>query len=76
LQRVAPSFATISCGMRNSYGHPHEVALQRLRTAGVTILRTDLIGSITWVTDGQRAWLDPSPRAGPVHLVAIPPVQR
>ncbi len=58
LQRVRPTLATVSCGMRNSFGHPHAIALQRLRGSNVTVLRTDLLGSITWVTDGQAMWVE------------------
>ena len=43
----------ISVGAGNSYGHPTEAVLSRLRDAGVTTFRTDLQGEITAVSDGQ-----------------------
>lgn len=54
LQRCSPAYAVISCGQGNSYGHPHEEALQRLRGSGTEILRTDLSGTITICSDGNR----------------------
>ena len=46
LTAVSPSIAVISVGSGNSYGHPHEEALQRLIAAGADIYRTDIDGSI------------------------------
>ena len=53
LRAVAPQYAVISVGAGNSYGHPTEAVLSRLRDAGVTTFRTDLQGEITAVSDGQ-----------------------
>lgn len=53
LRAVAPQYAVISVGTGNSYGHPTEAVLSRLRDAGVTTFRTDLQGEITAVSDGQ-----------------------
>ena len=57
LQAVSPAWAVISCGEGNSYGHPHEETLKKLEDAGVSVLRTDLLGDITaqWGEDGI-AW--------------------
>jgi len=52
LDAVAPNIAVISCGLDNSYGHPHRYVIQRLEEAGVHILRTDFDGSIVLVSDG------------------------
>jgi len=46
LEEVSPEIAVISCGRNNSYGHPHEIVLQRLKNFGINILRTDLEGDI------------------------------
>lgn len=43
------TFAVVSCGEGNSYGHPHAETLERLKTYGFTdehIVRTDKVGSI------------------------------
>lgn len=53
LRAVAPQCAVISVGDGNSYGHPTEAVLSRLRDAGVTTFRTDMQGEITAVSDGQ-----------------------
>ncbi len=46
LREVAPEYAVISVGTDNSYGHPDELILSRLRDADVTLYRTDLHGDI------------------------------
>jgi competence protein ComEC len=43
--------AIISCGEGNSYGHPHDVILDRLEKAGIPFLRTDKEGTIIFVSD-------------------------
>ena len=53
LRAVVPQYAVISVGADNSYGHPTEAVLSRLRDAGVTTFRTDMQGEITAVSDGQ-----------------------
>lgn len=40
--------AIISCGEKNSYGHPNEEVLERLRSYGVRIRRTDQEGTIRY----------------------------
>ena len=53
LREVEPTYAVISCGQYNSYGHPHEETLSKLRDADVTVYRTDLQGDITCRSDGK-----------------------
>ena len=43
----------ISVGADNTYGHPDELPLSRLRDAGVTVYRTDEQGTILVTTDGK-----------------------
>ena len=52
LKAVNPSYAVISCGKDNEYGHPHKETLQKLNTLGCQILRTDEMGTIIAYTDG------------------------
>lgn len=52
LKAVSPSYAVIQCGEGNSYGHPHKETIEKLETAGIQILRTDQLGTITAWTDG------------------------
>lgn len=51
LREVMPEYAVISCGAGNSYGHPMDNTLSRLRDAEVTVYRTDLHGDVTIVYD-------------------------
>jgi competence protein ComEC len=53
LRAVAPSFATLSAGVRNRFGHPHAPVLERLRAHGIAALRLDHGGGVTFETDGQ-----------------------
>lgn len=53
LARVAPAHATLSCGVRNRYGHPHQVTLDTLASQGVEALRLDQLGGVEWWTDGS-----------------------
>ncbi len=55
LYEAEPKIAVISCGKDNDYGHPHEETLSRLSDAGVTVYRTDELGSIVIFSDGMTA---------------------
>ena len=52
LNEVVPSIGVIEVGAGNSYGHPTATTLKRLSTAGVDVYRTDLVGTVSVVTDG------------------------
>lgn len=54
LNAVMPAYAVISVGEGNTYGHPHEEPLSRLDQAGVTLFRTDKLGSVVAATDGRE----------------------
>ncbi len=54
LQAVNPSMAAISVGAKNTYGHPTAEVLQRLANFGINVLRTDVDGDITFLSDGQH----------------------
>ena len=53
LREVMPQYAVISVGNGNSYGHPTEEALSRLRDADVKVFRTDMQGDIFCTSDGK-----------------------
>lgn len=53
LERMQPVAVGISCGRNNAYGHPHALALERMRQTGAQIWRTDESGTIVFeMTDG------------------------
>ena len=53
LREAAPVYAVISVGEGNSYGHPTEQTLSRLRDADVKTYRTDMQGDIICTSDGK-----------------------
>ena len=54
LRAVMPTYGVISVGTDNSYGHPCEAPLSRLRDAGVRLYRTDKLGTILAISDGKQ----------------------
>lgn len=54
LDSVRPSYAVISCGAENSYGHPHEETLERLKSRSINTFRTDEQRDIIAVSDGTE----------------------
>ena len=73
ISATTPTYAVISCGENNDYGHPHEETLISLRQANVETYRTDedgtIIcsvdseGSITWNVPPSTTWLSGSESA-------------
>lgn len=57
LTAVSPKWSIASCGLNNSYGHPHQQTLERTAELGIPVLRTDEMGSIVFATDGEKLWL-------------------
>jgi len=53
LREILPKYSVISCGTGNSYGHPHENTLSRLRDADTIVYRTDIQGTIICTSDGK-----------------------
>ena len=51
LRAVHPVYAVISVGADNTYGHPTDATLSKLRDADVTVYRTDLQGTIICRSD-------------------------
>lgn len=54
LREVMPVYAVISVGADNSYGHPSDKVLSRLRDAGTEVFRTDESGHIVMGSDGKN----------------------
>jgi competence protein ComEC len=53
LDELTPHEAVISVGRTNRYGHPAPEVVARLARRGITVLRTDERGTITFSTDGH-----------------------
>jgi competence protein ComEC len=53
LAAAQPTFAVISVGYRNQFGHPRQEVLERLQQAHVRTYRTDLQGAVTFLLDGR-----------------------
>jgi competence protein ComEC len=50
---VSPSYAVVSAGANNQYGHPHKEALDTLNQFGATVLSTGDSGTIIFESDGE-----------------------
>jgi beta-lactamase superfamily II metal-dependent hydrolase len=54
VDRVTPRVAIVSCGEWNRYGHPAQAILDRLKSVGATLYRTDMHGEISIVSRGRQ----------------------
>jgi len=64
LREIDPDYAVISVGKDNSYGHPADDLLSRLKDAGVQTYRTDLQGDIIFTGDGKHVHVTVTRNAG------------
>ena len=53
LAAVSPSWAAISVGRRNFYGHPRQEVVEQLQAAHIRTYRTDMFGLCTFYLDGK-----------------------
>ncbi|HUO83837.1 MAG TPA: DNA internalization-related competence protein ComEC/Rec2 [Thermoanaerobaculia bacterium] len=60
LDAVDPRVALISCGKRNSFGHPHAATLERLVRRRIPVWRTDRHGSLRLELEGRVIRVTPS----------------
>lgn len=51
LRQVAPTYAVITCGLENTYQHPHDEVVERLDDVGAVCYRADLCGDIVFTVD-------------------------
>lgn len=56
LEETTPDIAVISCGYKNSYGHPHKSTLDNLESVDAKIFRTDQNGSMQFYSDGEKIY--------------------
>ena len=72
---LMPAYGVISVGEGNTYGHPNDEPLSRLKQAGVILLRTDKLGHVIAHSDGETVsftWENQS--AQPENVEAAAPV--
>jgi len=67
LDAVHPRIALVSVGAGNSYGHPSEQVMRDLVARGVTVLRTDQLGSIVVRTNGRSLTVTAAERSWPIR---------
>jgi competence protein ComEC len=48
----------VSVGEDNRFGHPSPEVLERYAEHGLPVLRTDENGTIEFITDGERLWVE------------------
>lgn len=81
LSAVSPKYAVISVGKDNSYGHPTQTTLDKLKNADVNVYRTDISGTIVAICDGSNITFNTQPESnsgsnpGSNNVVVVPPVQ-
>ena len=59
VEAAAPRWAVVSSGAGNRYGHPAPEVLERLRTVGAQVWRTDVRGGLILRTDGETLVAEP-----------------
>lgn len=77
IKAVSPKHSIISVGKDNSYGHPDNIVLNRLKTYG-EIYRTDQDGTIIATSDGEKITFEKiassvKPQAPPAKAAAPKP---
>ena len=54
IEAISPKYGIISCGVDNSYGHPHREVLEVINKMNIKTYRTDKQGEITITSDGSN----------------------
>jgi competence protein ComEC len=54
LNELCADYGVIPVGKDNDYGHPHEEPMSRFRQAGLTLFRTDEMGTVIASSDGHE----------------------
>ncbi|SCN24881.1 ComEC family competence protein [Clostridium sp. N3C] len=54
LNKVKPKYAVISVGKENSYGHPSQDVMNRLKSRNIPVYRTDEQGTIVATSNGSE----------------------
>jgi len=67
---VNPQVAVVQVGRRNRFGHPAPEIIERYRSRGCTVFRTDLDGAVTVESDGTKFWCRTAAESVPHDLNA------
>lgn len=65
LQEVQPNVSVLSYGIDNSYGHPYQEVINRLKSVGSNIYSTALSGTIVVTSNGTNLGVNTTPAAYP-----------
>ena len=57
LASVLPEYSIVSAGSGNSYSHPHAEVVKNVEMVDSNLLSTAELGRVTFLSDGQRVWL-------------------
>jgi competence protein ComEC len=59
--KTRPRYGVISAGKRNIFGHPSPLVLEAMQDEAIEALRTDLVGAVTFRSEGRgfAVWLGP-----------------
>lgn len=61
LNKVNPKYAVIMVGEDNSYGHPHKVTMDKLKSKNIAVYRTDENETIIATSDGSNITFSTEP---------------
>lgn len=61
LTKVSPKYAVISVGKDNSYGHPKQSVMDRLKSKGIEVYRTDENGTVVATSNGTTVTFNTKP---------------
>ena len=56
IDAVSPDYAVISCGLNNSYGHPHNEIVELFEENDIEYIRTDYSGNVYYFGDGENMY--------------------
>jgi competence protein ComEC len=71
---VSPRWAVVPVGYRNRFGHPNREVMDRYRSAGADIVRTDLGGAVRVILSGTDVKVTTERAAVPRYWRTPPPV--
>lgn len=61
LNKVNPKYAVICVGKDNDYGHPHQETMDKLKSRGIKVYRTDQCGTLISTSDGKNITFSTNP---------------